>query len=205
MDNRDLFKRIESEYLNDNYEKVIDLWSQAQDKVEINFKESIDIQLVEAVASSYIHIEHYEDSLVLINRFLDFHENNGSYDKTEGSDYSAFYTLKTEIYYYKKRYLKVYSLIIDYLKSGGIVEVFPKIQIEIEEKISNYAIRFIILCAIMFSIPTFVSLYNFFITGKSIPNNFTSIGVVIPGFLLIFNNLTKRWIVMILRKTYGVV
>ena len=86
------------------------------------------------------------------------------------------------------------------LKSGGIVEVFPKIQIEIEEKISNYVMRFILLCTILFCIPILISLYNYFVNGNAITDNIATSGVFITGLLLIFHRLTKRWIVMVLKK-----
>ena len=205
MDNVDFLKEIEQEFLNSKYERVIDLWNPVKNDIKINYNKEADIQLIETIASSYIYEGKYREALLLIENVLDFFELNEQPDKTADSDYSAFYNLKTEIYYYKKQYFKVYSLITNYLKSGGIVEVFPKIQIEVEDKIANNIMKFIILCLTLFSIPTIISLYNYFVNGNTIPNNFATVGVFVTGLLLIFYRLTKQSIIKIIRKTYGVV
>ena len=200
MNNVDLRDKLEVEFLKDNYNEVIDLWHSAMHDVKIDFNKENDIDLVDIVVNSYIGNEKYDDALPLINDFLNFQKKVGSFDRTEDSDLSTFYSLKTEVFYHKKHYFRVYVRILKYMKLGGMIEQFPKLKIEMEEEITNKIMKLISFCSVLFLILSLWSLCSNFVYGIKRFQYIDIGGLFVSGLLLTCRNFTKRGVVFILNK-----
>jgi len=115
----DICNMLESFYLDDKYDEVIQLREKYQDS--FLFDESTEEYplIIEIFSGSYIQLNMFSEALFLINKHIEFIKNKGYNDAEGMDDLLTFFQFKTIIYQEMKKIRKEYLTTKEYISLGG--------------------------------------------------------------------------------------
>lgn len=192
LDYEDICNMLESFYLDDKYDEIIQLRENYQDS--FLFDESTEEYplIIEIFSGSYIQLNMFSEALFLINKHIEFIKNKGYNDAEGMDDLLTFFQFKIIIYQEMKKIRNEYLTIKEYMSLGGTDQSIIENKSEIESIVFHrfYFANTILLCLALFLIVLMIALPSFF--KNPFISNSTSLIIIWYFLIHVFHVRTKQ-------------
>lgn len=189
-------KKIETAYLNYNYQEVIETWERARMKNEVfEFSRDSSFRICDAVAGSYFFSKRYRESLKIVNKRIDFllsEKGKSDFERNDYFNFNYYFGLKSAIYRNLGYNILSYKTLLEYKKRDGkreqVLNFIPEMEQIIYEHIFNplYSIYFPVVYSLI------ILIYHFF--HLKVLHSFY-IGFIFIGLLIIMLTIVAmKWI-----------
>ncbi len=192
-----VFNILESLYLESRYNDIIQIRDNYEDSFLFDESKKEYTEIVIVFSDSYFELKMFNESLILINKYIDFIKNKGYDDEENMDNLTTFFHSKIIIYQKTNKIREEYLTTKEYLKLGGTDPYICNNKSEIEHIVLSrfYSINKVVLwlnsllVILMIVFPSVF--YNFYFSI------ITSLVLIFVFLIYVFQSKVNRFLINI--------